>query len=81
MITDNSERVKKAICNLRGNMDYFRSIVTDKDELLRKMCGYTKDEAERQRCEPWSIIGEITGHGSGVSAAIYEIYRRRDDER
>lgn len=79
-MSNNSERVETAISNLRGNMDYFRSIVTDKDELLRCMCGYAKDEAERQRCEPWSIISEIVGHGSGVSAAIYEIYRRRDDD-
>ena len=75
-----SERVENAISGLRGNRDYFRSIVTDKDELLHSMCGYAKDEAERQRCEPWSIISEITGHGSGVSSAIYEIYRRRDDD-
>lgn len=76
-----SERVEKAICGLCGDMDHFRLIVTDKDELLRNMCDYAEYEANRQRREPWAIISEITGHGSGVSSAVYDIYRRLDDEK
>lgn len=79
-MSNNSERVEKAISNLRCDMGYFRSVVTDKDGLLRKMCDYAEYESNRQRCEPWSIVKQITGHGSGVSAAICEIYRRRDDD-
>lgn len=52
--------------------------LNDRDELLRRVCDYATREAERRRCQPWSIIGAIMGHGSGVSSCIYELYRRQD---
>lgn len=60
---------------LRGNPETFREILTDKDKLLQKICSFAKWKAEQKGVPPWSIIGEITGHGSGVSSCIYELYR------
>lgn len=63
---------------LRGNKDSFREILTNKDELLKQLCRYAEIEATKKGCEPWSILGNILGHGSGVSSAIYELYRSYD---
>ena len=62
---------------LRGPHDRFREIITDKDKLLEQVCNYAEFMAGQKHCEPWSIIGQITGHGSGISNAIYELYRKR----
>lgn len=67
----------EVIAPLRGDKERFREIVTDKDRMLERMCEYADVVAKRKHVEPWSIIGEITGHGSGISAAIYELYRKR----
>jgi hypothetical protein len=72
-MTDQKKEV--AISRLRGNADYFRECL-QAEAILGRVCLYAEIEAERQRCEPWSIIGRITGHGSGVSSAIYEVYRK-----
>lgn len=40
-------------------------------ELIRKL----DREEKRRRYPTWSVIGEIIGHGSGVSAAVVEKYR------
>ena len=63
---------------LKGNPETFREILTDKDKLLEKICSFAKWKAEQKGVPPWSIIGEITGHGSGVSSCIYELYCKRD---
>ncbi len=73
-----AERLKRATANLRG--DGLAEIVGNADGLMAKVCWYAKNRAAREKCEPWSIIGKITGHGSGVSAAIYECYRERKDD-
>lgn len=76
---DFNARVESAILGLVGNKDAFREMVTDRDSILRSVCDYAEYVAKQKGCEPWSIMGRITGHGSGVSSAIYEIYRRRND--
>ena len=70
------ERLKEAINSLNGDPERFRKILTDKDELLAKICRNAEARAKRKRVPVWSVIGEITGHGSGVSAAIYHLYNR-----
>ena len=46
------------------------------DELMCLVVRYL-DRREKRRGSPtWSVIGEITGHGSGVSTAIVERFRR-----
>lgn len=68
-------RLERALDILRGPRESFREILTNKDELLRKLCRYAKYKSKHEGVPEWSIIGEITGHGSGVSSAIYELYR------
>jgi hypothetical protein len=72
-------RIEKVLENLRGAKDRFRSILLDKDKLLERMCSYAERIAKRRRLEPWSIISDITTHGSGVSSAIYNLYRLQND--
>lgn len=67
--------IEEVLDGLRGNREHFREILTDTTGLLRKVCRYAEIEGKRQRRPAWSIIGEITGHGSGVSSAIYQLYR------
>lgn len=59
-------------------MRAFRKDITDIDKLMTSVCDYAERQAKKKRCEPFSVIGEITNHGSGVSSAIYELYRRRE---
>lgn len=72
-------RVESVLDRLVGSRESYRSILTDKDRLLRKLCEYANRRARNIRCEPWSIVGQMFGHGSGVSSAIYELYRERDE--
>lgn len=67
--------VDEVLDELRGPRESFRATLTDKDKLLSQMCRYAEREARRKRVPPWSIIGEITDHGSGVASAIYALYR------
>lgn len=71
--------IEKILDGLRGNREVFRSILTDRDGILARMCVYALRESVRKGVEPWSIISEITGHGSGVSSAIYHLYRRVEE--
>jgi hypothetical protein len=74
----NAEKLEQVLNSLNGPKDVFRKNITDIDTLMMRVCDYAEAIAKRKRCEPWSIIGEITCHGSGVSSAIYELYRRRE---
>lgn len=67
--------VDEALDRLRGSREVFREILTNKEALLAKLCRYAKWKGESESVPPWSIVGEILGHGSGVSSAIYELYR------
>lgn len=67
--------VDDVLKSLRGDPEKFREILTDKDKLLQKLCNYAKRKSEDEQVPAWSIVGEILGHGSGVSSAIYELYR------
>lgn len=62
-----------------GNREYYMTCLTNKDGLLERVCDYAEDIARVRDCEPWSIIMQVTNHGSGVSKAIYELYRRREE--
>lgn len=71
--------IEEALDTLYGPRESFRETLTNKDELLAKVCRYAEHEAEKKGCEPWSIIGMIMGHGSGVSNAIYKLYREEPE--
>ena len=62
-----------------GNRERYLAMLTDKDALLTRICSNAASVAESEGCEPWSIIGMWTGHGSGVSSAIYELYRKQPE--
>ena len=72
--------IDEVLDGLRGPRESFRQVLTDKDKLLSQMCRYAERKAKQKRVPPWSIIGDITDHGSGVSSAIYELYRPREAE-
>lgn len=65
-------------CLHGSNKEHFRSVLMDKVELLANVCDYAARRAARERVEPWSVIKRLTSHGSGVSSAIYELYRRKE---
>lgn len=69
--------IDEALEHLNGNKEHFRKVLLDKTEILKSMCDYARRTAKKKKLPPWSIIGDITGHGSGVSSAIYELYRRK----
>lgn len=71
------EGLEEQLGHLRGNKDTFRRILCDKTEILASFCDQAEKIAKRKRLEPWSVISDITSHGSGVSSAIYELYRRK----
>lgn len=77
-----SERptIDELLDKLKGPREVFRDILTDKDAILARMCRYAQWKAKEEGVPPWSIIGEITSHGSGVSSCIYELYRPRTDD-
>lgn len=72
---NNPDKLESVLDTLRGSREHFREILTDASGILRMVCRYAEKQALRKHCEPWVIISQITGHGSGVSAAIYELYR------
>ena len=74
------QRLNEVLDSLRGPRESFRVAITDIDKLMMRICVNAESAAKRKRVHPWSIISEITGHGSGVSSAIYELYRRRDEK-
>lgn len=72
-------KIEEVLDGLVGDRESLRETLTNTRELLRKVCRYADWAAIKDRVEPWSVIKQITGHGSGISHAIYELYR--DDER
>lgn len=45
------------------------------EDLMRVIIAYLDKKAKRSRFPAWSVIGELTGHGSGVSEAICRRFR------
>lgn len=76
-MSSSNDKLEEVLKGLTGNIDGFRKSLLDKDEWLAQVCDYAEREAENRRCEPWSIIKGIISRGSGVSAAFYELYRRK----
>lgn len=71
-----NERVEEALRNVKSNGYDFRAFLTDRAELLARVCDYADILADRRRTEPWVIMQEIFGQGAGVSSAIFHAYRR-----
>jgi hypothetical protein len=73
-------KVEEVLDMLSGPREVFRRDITDIDKLMAAVCDYAESLAKKRRVPAWAIIGDITQHGSWVSSAIYELYRRRDEK-
>lgn len=71
------EEVEKLLETLRGPREEFRRVLLDTDTLMADLMSFVEQIAKKRKQPPWSLIGEITNHGSGVSSAIYELYRKK----
>ena len=69
------EKLESILSQMNGTPDMFRECVGNPRAVLARICATAKAKAKRKKLPEWSIIGDVTGHGSGVSAAIYEYYR------
>lgn len=49
------------------------------EALLREIMLYLTRRAKRKGVPPWSEVGDLTGHGSGVASAIYERFKPEDE--
>ena len=68
------ELIIEALDEINGPRETYRPLL-DPINILQRICRTAEGKARRRRTEPWVIISDITGHGSGVSAAIYSAYR------
>ena len=61
---------------MRGNMNRAIEIAENltKEELLKRMCSYVKQQAKRRKLPEWSMVGHIFAQGSGVSHALWDLY-------
>ena len=66
--------IEEALDTLHGPRETFRPLL-EAEAILRRICRTAECRASHENVEPWSIIGEMTGHGSGVSNAIYQVYK------
>ena len=67
--------------SLRGPRESFRESLTSIDHLMGRACVYAEYWSKKKRVQPWSILGEIFGHGSGVSSALYELYKKSEADQ
>lgn len=68
-----NERIEQALDRINGPRESYRPLL-DAENILQRICRNAEGAAIRRGTEPWVIISDITGHGSGVSAAIYRVY-------
>lgn len=68
-------KIDDVLAKLNGPRETFLEILTDTEGLLEKVCSYASRTADEEGVEPWVIISRMTHHGSGISSAIYELYR------
>jgi hypothetical protein len=78
----NADKLETILDTLVGPREDFRRILLDAPGILERMCRMAKSESQYGRrkrgYEPWKYISDWTGHGSGVSKAIYELYRPKE---
>ena len=78
-MSESQPNIESILDKFGGARESVRAFITDKDRILACMCRYAERMAKKKRIPPWSIISDITDHGSGVSYAIYELYRTREE--
>ena len=77
--TEQNERIEKALDMLRGDRDGFRASL-EPEAILKRICRTAEIRARQKDLPAWAIISDITGHGSGVSSAIYYLYGELDEQ-
>lgn len=68
-----TEKIEEALGMLHGEPDRFRPML-EAEAVLNRICNNAKAKADRDNRPPWSVISDLTGHGSGLSAAIFRVY-------
>jgi hypothetical protein len=71
--------IEEALDGLYGDRERFRPML-EPEAILKQICRTAEMTADRKGRPAWSIISDITGHGSGVSNAIYQVYRKQPAE-
>ena len=66
--------IEEALDGLNGPREVFRPML-QAEAILNRICGTAELLAQQREVPPWVIISEMTSHGSGVSNAIYQVYR------
>jgi len=66
--------IEEALAELHGDHEIFRPLL-EPEAIIRRICRVAETRATQKGREPWSVISDITGHGSGISNAIYQIYQ------
>lgn len=71
--------VEEALNQLHGDPETFRPLLQP-EAILARICRTAKIQADHECVPPWSIISDLTGHGSGVSNAIYNVYGDKEND-
>lgn len=70
--------IDEALDSLPGPRERYRPLL-DAENIMRRICRTAEGLATRRGTSPWVIIGDVTGHGIGVSDAIYRLYKDDKD--
>ena len=71
------QKIEDALGTLHGPRETFREVL-EPTAIIERICRTAMLRAEQTNMPAWSIIGQITGHGSGVSSAILSVYGPHD---
>jgi len=71
--------IEQALDGIHGPRETYRPLL-EPVAILNRICRTAELRAQQQGVDPWSVISDITGHGSGVSNAIYKVYRQQQPE-
>jgi hypothetical protein len=77
----NADKLEAILDTLVGPREEFRKTLLDAPGILERVCRMALAETRlhnhaNREIEPWQFISRWTGHGSGVSKAIYRLYGR-----
>ena len=76
-VKTHEQKIEAALDTLHGPRETFREVL-EPTAILERICRTAILRSEQENMPAWSIIGQITGHGSGVSNAILNVYRPHD---
>lgn len=62
------------------NKPHIKELLESPYRTIARMRYYIQAMAKKKKLEPWVIVGQITGNGSGFSSAIWEVLIKDSDE-